>query len=99
MNKFSVIFLIPVFLSFYLVYSIELLEFSTSVSSKVVDYADEMSSVTQCVLRGNLLEDCSSTLEETNFNSEIKDFNNLNDAIIERTSRMLEQVNLSKRIE
>jgi hypothetical protein len=89
------VFLIPVFLSFYLGYSIELINFSTGISDKVISYSDEMSSVTQCVLRGSLLDECSEKLENINFESDIESFSNLNDEIINKTSKMLESVNLS----
>lgn len=97
MNRSFMIFLIPVFLSFYLVYSSELLDFSVDVSDKVVVYSDDMASATKCVLKGNLLSDCSPNLVETSFSSEINEFNRINTEIIEKTSEMLDSVNVSNK--
>lgn len=99
MSRAAIIFLIPVFLSFYVAYSMELVDFSTDISSKVITYSDDMASATQCVLKGNLLEECSKGLTEVSFSAEIENFNRINNEILNKTSEMLENVNVSLSLE
>ncbi len=63
--------IVPVFMLIILGFATQLTEIAESSSEKALDFAQDMNNAMDCAKTGRLISECSPTLFETDFDSEM----------------------------
>ncbi len=93
MNKILLLAtLLPIFAAMLIGISNDLVDLSDKVSTKTIDYTQQMADAMPCALEGIDLKQCSPELYETNFDEETDEFKELNSQIIDDMQELLDRV-------